>query len=89
MSEWQSIETAPKDGTIILAKIAGHPCECRIKWSEGFIDSDERDCGCWVSVDDDCPEDWTDGVCWFVNADENQSSQPTHWKPTNAAEIAA
>lgn len=42
-------------------------------FKSGFMTSDEEDCRCWVAENDDCPEDWTDGICWESNENENQS----------------
>lgn len=80
--EWQPIDTAPRDGTAIQAKIPGYGDDYIIAWMGGFIDEDEDDCYCWVIVEDQEPPDcWTDGVCWASNADEIASVKPTHWKP--------
>lgn len=82
MSEWQPIETAPTDGTAIQAKIPGHGSDNVIAFQSGFIDSNEEDCCAWVFVSEqEPPDDWTDGVCWEVNADGAPSTKPTHWKP--------
>ena len=82
MSEWQTIETAPMDGTEIQARIPGHGEDNVIAWqTDAFMASDEASCGGWAFTrDQEPPDSWTDGVCWAVNADEVASTQPTHWK---------
>jgi hypothetical protein len=81
MSEWQSIETAPKDGTPFQAKIPRHGSDNIIAWQGGLLDTDNRSCGGWTFVEDQEPPDsWTDGICWAVNEDGEPSVQPTHWK---------
>ena len=82
MSDWQPIETAPKDGTAFRARIPGHGSDNIIAWTGGLIDSEENDCGGWQFVENqEPPDDWTDGICWEVNEDGNKSTEPTHWKP--------
>lgn len=52
--EWQPIETAPKDGSVILAyweayldgkRIEGDNCYALTKWSSNL--------GLWISIDDE------------------------------------
>lgn len=79
---WRPMSTALQDGTEIQAEIPGHGSDNVIAWQGGYMDSQERDCSCWVFTrDQEPPDDWTDGVCWAVNADGEASTQPTHWKP--------
>lgn len=83
-AEWQPIETAPKDGTPIQARIPGYGQDNIIAWIlGGFFDSDGEETGCWCFVEEgqEPPDDWTDGVCWEVNGDEVRSTFPTHWMP--------
>jgi hypothetical protein len=81
MSAWQPIETAPKDGTEIQAKIPGHGADNVIAWDDGLVDCDGADCGGWTFTrEQEPPDDWTDGICWSVNGDGEPSTQPTHWK---------
>jgi DNA-binding XRE family transcriptional regulator len=73
VSEWQPIETAPKDGTDIIVCSAWIMADgaYRIGWvADGYFDGD-----CWVfgSFDVD-PEDY---------------SAPTHWMPLSAPLVAA
>ena len=49
MSDWQPIETAPKDGTPIQAHIPGHGDKNIIAWSFGFEDETGEDCA-WVTI---------------------------------------
>ena len=87
MSEWQTMETAPTDGTPIQAKIPGNGSDNVIAWTDGLIDSNEAPCGGWHFVSEQEPPDsWTDGVCWEVNEDGEQSVKPTHWKPIDTTE---
>lgn len=82
MSEWQSMDTAPRDGTPIQAEIPGHGSDNIIAWVNGYYDSDGLDCSCWAFVEDqEPPPCWTDGVCWDINEDEVASVKPTRWKP--------
>lgn len=82
MSDWQSMATAPKDGTWIQAEIPGHGCDNIIAWAEGFMDSDENPCGCWqFMTEQEPPDDWTDGVCWASNEEGVSSTWPVRWKP--------
>ena len=79
--DWKSIECAPRDGTIIQAEIPGHGSDNMIAWQGGYLDSDGRDCGCWVfMLDQEPPGCWTDGACWEVNEDGVASVKPTKWK---------
>ena len=83
MAKWQKIDTAPRDGTEILAKIPGYFGGIyTIAWLPGFVDADGNECSCWVMEDSlDVPPSWTDGVCWARNEDGEPSVQPTHWRP--------
>jgi hypothetical protein len=83
MTDWQPIETAPRDGTGFQARIPGHGEDNIIVWQDNALkDSDGDDCGAWAFLTDQEPPDcWTDGWCWEVNEDGNASVQPTHWTP--------
>jgi hypothetical protein len=82
MSEWQPIETAPRDGTVIQAKIPSHGSDNIIAWLDGLINENGEDCGGWSFAEDqEPPDDWTDGICWASNEDGKPSTSPTHWKP--------
>lgn len=85
MAEWQPIDTAPRDGTAIQARIPGNGSDNIIAWTDGLINSDGGFCGGWGFVEDqEPPDDWTDGICWAVNEDHKPSTQPTEWKPLAA-----
>ena len=82
MTDWQTIETAPRDGTPFQARIPGHGDDNVIAWMGGLLDENEDDCGGWFFVEDqEPPECWTDGTCWAVNEDGIPSVSPTHWMP--------
>lgn len=80
---WYPIESAPKDGTLIQAKIPGHGSDNIIFWMDGLRDSEDLACGGWAFAheDQEPPDCWTDGVCWEVNEDGESSAKPTHWTP--------
>ncbi len=68
MTEWQPIETAPKDGTaILLALTQDYYSGGRVK--EGFCDELSGD---WYLANDSC------SCCYYPLSDDNP---PTHWRP--------
>ena len=82
MSDWQPIETAPRDGTEIQVAIPGHGADNIVAWLDGLECDEGTDCGGWCFVSDQEPPDcWTDGICWASNEDGVPSVQPTHWRP--------
>ena len=73
---WMPIESAPKDGTIVILKAGDWYFEAY--WD--FIDSDTGPM--WLAQNEGVhPPSWHDGACWSNNADEEQSELPTHWLP--------
>jgi|GEM_PF-4397010 len=83
-AEWMTIDTAPRDGTAIQARIPGHGDDNMIGFHYiGDCGSEEGGAAYgWTFVtDQEPPDDWTDGYCWAVNEAGNQSTLPTHWKP--------
>jgi hypothetical protein len=80
---WRPIETAPRDGTAIQARIPGNGADNVIAWqADAFQNSNDEPCGGWAFVTEQEPPDcWTDGVCWEVNEDGEPSVQPVEWKP--------
>lgn len=53
-------------------------------YSFGFLNSDDKDCWCWVAMDgDDAPDCWTGGVCWEVNEDDVPSDQVIAFRELN------
>jgi hypothetical protein len=82
MTDWQPIETAPKDGTAIQARIWANGEDNIIAWqADAILDSDCNICGAWAFVtDQEPPACWTDGWCWEINEDREPSAKPTHWK---------
>lgn len=83
---WQPIETAPKDGTDIQARIPGNGEDNVIAWQvDAFRDDLDEPCGGWAfTTEQEPPDCWTDGVCWAFNEDGVPSVQPTHWMPLPA-----
>ena len=82
---WQPIETAPRDGTAIQARIPGHGSDNVIAWTHNLVGLCDEEDGGWSFVEDqEPPHDWTDGVCWGLNEDGVPSTQPTAWKPLPA-----
>lgn len=82
MSEWQPIETAPRDGTEFQARIPGYGDNNLIAWRGGLLDQEGQDCGGWCYMGTGNPPDcWTDGICWMLNDEMEQSVEPTHWMP--------
>jgi hypothetical protein len=80
-SGWQSMETAPKDGTAIQAEIPDNGSDNIIAWAGGLVDADWYDCGGWSFVENQEPPDcWTDGICWEQNEDGIKSVYPVRWK---------
>jgi len=83
---WRPIKSAPRDGTIIKARIPGHG-DFLIFWQWGFVDEYENECGCWICAQGQEPPDcWTDGVCWGQNDDGRRSVWPDAWMPTGSPE---
>lgn len=80
MSEWQPINTAPKDGTEILAfrEDAG-VFIARWDCAESFLTTDEME-AMDISDDDIFAEDWfcADFVC---GSRLDGDTVPTHWMP--------
>ena len=73
---WFPMETAPRDGTPIQAKIPGNGSDNIIRWM--CID----DYWTWAMVEDqDWPDSWDDGICWASNSSEQPSVLPVSWKP--------
>ena len=81
MSDWQDMDTAPRDGSWIQAEIPGNGSDNVIFWSDGYLDSDGNDCCAWAfATEQEPPDDWTDGICWEINEDGVPSVKPTRWK---------
>jgi hypothetical protein len=77
---WQSMSSAPKDGTWIWAMIPGYG-DALIAWDASLLNSAEEECGGWSFMGDgEPPDSWTDGICWESNEDGEPSVQPVQWK---------
>jgi len=84
---WQPMDTAPRDGTPIEARIPGERRPRIISW-EILEGGDEYGDGwvCGWTIDPSDPDDdrhprsWTDGICWARNADGRPSLQPKGWR---------
>ncbi len=82
LGDWLPMESAPRDGTPIQAKIPDNGSDNIIAWRSGFVNDDLDHCYTWVIADDQEPPDgWDDGVCWDNNSDGMPSVKPTGWKP--------
>ncbi len=82
--EWQPIESAPKDGTVIKVRceFGNHAIEFEAYWDAVGEAVDGGTAHGWVAENqDEHPECWHDGVCWASNADENASWPPCSWMP--------
>lgn len=80
MSGWQPIETAPKDGTIIVLYTAGGNAFVA-RWEDAIVENAaDETIGAWrgALLYPDC---WTDGICWERNEDDEPSDPPAHWCP--------
>jgi len=88
---WQPIDTAPRDGRPIQARIKGERKPRVISWE--VIEGGNEDGTGWVfgwmidpsdPNEDSPPASWDDGYCWAINSDDEPSAQPTHWMPLDA-----
>ncbi len=64
------MESAPRDGTKIIADIPEHGKNNVILWRAGFLNAKGQECGAWIFVEENLknyPADWTDAVCWESN----------------------
>lgn len=81
--DFQPIETAPRNGTVIQARIPGHGDDNMIMWVRDALENEHGSCGAWTFAheDQEPPDCWSDGWCWAENEDGVRSAWPTHWKP--------
>jgi hypothetical protein len=87
MSEWQPIETAPKDGTVIDlwvdGEFAGRRASCY--WGKPWHDCGEHGRYCdseWHDLDNG----WVDDLNMPLRSLDDR--EPTHWMPLPAAPAA-
>jgi hypothetical protein len=79
---WQTMSSAPRDGTDIQAYIPGNGWDNVIAWQVDAFLNEEGECGGWAfTTEQEPPDCWTDGVCWASNEDEDPSVPPIYWKP--------
>ncbi|MFV7423986.1 Lar family restriction alleviation protein [Stenotrophomonas geniculata] len=92
-SQWQPIESAPKDGTACIGFSPGVGCPILIRWiaPQDFMTTSECERymdGCADSEVDEA-EEWLETPAWWA-ADFNagdmlaEDCQPTHWQPLPA-----
>jgi hypothetical protein len=65
--EWQPIETAPKDGTVMIL------LEHRREYSSSTIDF-----GCFEFIEN---SDWDGAAVYGWMSNEGKIEEPTHWMP--------
>jgi len=81
-ADWKEIDTAPRDGTTVQARIPGHGEDNLIAFvyiGDCGVDGGEA-YGWAFTSEQEPPSCWTDGYCWASNEDEQPSIQPTHWR---------
>ena len=71
MSEWQPIETAPRDGTVILLAWSRRNERFNTAVRPGFWDKDRKNFP-WVAVIEGCS---------YAAFDAWREDGPTHWHP--------
>jgi hypothetical protein len=71
MSEWQPIETAPKDGTRVIVAFRNN-CVTIARWSDA----------CAFESNDEGPH-WVEWECddHFYSSHLTGPNEPTHWMP--------
>ncbi len=74
---WQPIETAPRDRPIIIITRGGHP----VRVHRVCVECEDGPGWTWGTMEemDPCPACWTDGTCWELNEDEEESDPPVWW----------
>lgn len=78
---WYPMSTAPKDNTEIQVRMPGHGADSVVAWVDDLLDRAGNECGGWMFTrEQEPPDSWTDGICWEVNEDGEQSVKPTGWK---------
>lgn len=78
---WQSIKSAPRDGTRVMVKTAVGR-KFLAFYDLGLVDDNENECGGWFEEKEGtAPSCWTDGICWASNGDGVPSDPPVEWTP--------
>lgn len=72
--EWQSIETAPKDGTLILVHFKTKGVRA-VSWDSPFHDEVTEENGLW------CVDDDKHGPYGLRGYNKDGPTAPTHWMP--------
>lgn len=74
MTHWQTIDTAPRDGSYIIAARFGEDLELKWVKHSRWITAHEI-----AEDDDDDPSEYDDA--WTDGNDDFEPAYPTHWMP--------